>query len=50
MSNLEKALADINKKFGKNSVIVLGDEDPNKVNCIPTGSLQLDKALGGGIA
>ena len=49
-SNLEKALAEINKKFGKSSVIVLGDEEPNKVNCIPTGSLQLDKILGGGIA
>jgi len=50
MGNLEKALADINKKFGKSSVIILGDKDPNKVNCIPTGSLQLDKILGGGIA
>jgi len=50
MSNLEKALAEINKKFGKGSVLVLGDKDPNKVNCIPTGSLQLDKILGGGIA
>ena len=50
MGNLEKALAEINKKFGKSSVIVLGDEEPNKVNCISTGSLQLDKILGGGIA
>ena len=50
MNNLEKALADINKRFGKSSVIVLGDEEPNKVNCISTGSLQLDKILGGGIA
>jgi len=50
MSNLEKALAEINKKFGKGSVLVLGDKDPNKVNCISTGSLQLDKILGGGIA
>ncbi|MBQ6627960.1 MAG: recombinase RecA [Methanobrevibacter sp.] len=50
MSNLEKALSEINKRFGKNSVIVLGDQNPNKVNCISTGSLQLDKALGGGIA
>lgn len=50
MSNLEKALAEINKKFGRNSVMVLGDKDPNKVNCISTGSLQLDKILGGGIA
>ena len=50
MGNLEKALAEINKKFGQNSVIVLGDKDPNKVNCISTGSLQLDKILGGGIA
>lgn len=49
-SNLEAALDKINLKFGKNSVIVLGDEEPNKVNCIPTGSLQLDKILGGGIA
>ena len=50
MTNLEKALAEINKKFGKSSVIVLGDEEPNKVNCISTGSLQLDRILGGGIA
>jgi len=50
MGNLDKALAEINKKFGRNSVIVLGDEEPNKVNCISTGSLQLDKALGGGFA
>ena len=50
MSNLEKVITDINKRFGKNSVMVLGDRDPNKVNCISTGSLQLDKILGGGIA
>lgn len=50
MGNLEKALAEINKRFGKDSVIVLGDKNPNKVNCIPTGSMQLDKILGGGIA
>lgn len=50
MTNLEKALLEINKKFGKNSVMVLGDKNPNKVNCISTGSLQLDKILGGGIA
>lgn len=49
-SNLEKALAEINKKFGKSSVVVLGDEEPNKVSCISTGSLQLDRILGGGIA
>ena len=49
-SNLEKVLADINKKFGAHSVMVLGDNEPNKVNCISTGSLQLDKILGGGIA
>ena len=48
--NLDKVLADINKKFGKSSVVVLGDDEPNKVNCISTGSLQLDKILGGGIA
>jgi len=50
MGNLDKALAEINKKFGKNSVMVLGDQEPNKVKCISTGSLQLDKALGGGFA
>ena len=49
-TNLEKALADINKRFGKNSVLVLGEAEPEKVNCISTGSLQLDKILGGGIA
>ena len=41
MGNLEKALAEINKKFGQNSVIVLGDKDPNKVNCISTGSFSI---------
>ena len=49
-SNLENAFKEINKRFGKNAVVVLGDAEPEKINCISTGSLQIDKILGGGFA
>lgn len=48
-SNLEKALADINKKFGKNTIMTLGDVKPINETLLSTGSLLIDKALGGGI-
>lgn len=46
---LDAALSQTEKKFGKNSVIRLGDPDAMiKVETIPTGSLSLDIALGQG--
>lgn len=43
------ALDQIEKQFGKGSIMKLGDSYKTKVECIPTGSLSLDLALGGGI-
>ncbi len=47
---LETALAQIEKTYGKGSVMRLGDNSVMNVDCIPTGSLSLDLALGiGGV-
>ena len=43
---LEIALAQIDKQFGKGSVMRLGDEERVPVSVIPTGSIALDAALG----
>lgn len=43
---LENALAQIEKSFGKGSIMRLGDEGRAPVDAIPTGSLALDYALG----
>src|SRR4029453_12255508 len=43
---LEAALAQIDRQFGKGSVMRLGDEGRAPVEVIPTGSLALDVALG----
>jgi recombination protein RecA len=43
---LELALAQIDKNFGKGSVMRLGDEGRAPVEVIPTGSIALDVALG----
>src|SRR3712207_6811876 len=43
---LEMALAQIDKSFGKGSVMRLGDEVRVPIGVIPTGSLSLDVALG----
>ena len=43
------ALDSIEKQFGKGSIMKMGDSHKVKVECIPTGSLSLDIALGGGI-
>ncbi len=43
---LEAALAQIDRSFGKNSVMRLGDEGRAPVDVIPTGSIALDVALG----
>ncbi len=43
------ALDSIEKQFGKGSIMRLGDAHATAVECIPTGSLALDLALGGGL-
>jgi recombination protein RecA len=43
---LENALAQIDKQFGKGSVMRLGDETRQPIQVIPTGSIALDVALG----
>ncbi len=47
---LQTALAQIDKSFGKGTVMRLGDKPEMNVDAIPTGSLALDAALGiGGV-
>ncbi|GCD99915.1 protein RecA [Embleya hyalina] len=43
---LENALAQIERQFGKGSVMRLGDEVRAPIEVIPTGSISLDVALG----
>jgi recombination protein RecA len=43
---LELALAQIDKNYGKGSVMRLGDEVRQPISVIPTGSIALDVALG----
>ena len=45
---LESALAQIDRQFGKGSVMRLGSEERAPVEVIPTGSIALDVALGVG--
>ena len=45
---LQAAMARIEKDFGKGSVMRLGEENIEKIEVIPTGSLSLDLALGVG--
>ena len=47
---LQTALAQIDKSFGKGTVMRLGDRPEMNIEAIPTGSLALDAALGiGGV-
>lgn len=46
---LDSAVEAIEKQFGKGSIMKLGDATTVNVECIPTGSVSLDLALGGGI-
>lgn len=46
---LNLALEQIEKQYGKGSIMQLGEQQKIKVECIPTGSVSLDLALGGGI-
>ena len=43
---LDQVLADIEKQFGKGSVMKLGDHEHKEIDVIPSGSLSLDIALG----
>ena len=43
---LEQAIAQIDKQYGKGSVMRLGDEGRVPIEVIPTGSITLDLALG----
>lgn len=43
------ALETIEKQFGKGSIMKLGDRGNVQVECISTGSVSLDLALGGGV-
>jgi len=46
---LDLALSQIEKQFGKGSIMRLGEAHAVNVETIPTGSISLDLALGGGI-
>ncbi len=49
LKNLEITLQQIDKQFGKGSIMRLGDHGPiQKVDVVPTGALSLDLALGVG--
>jgi len=49
LSALKRAIADIEKEYGKGSVMKLGDNSAHmQVETVPTGSLSLDIALGAG--
>lgn len=45
---LQAALSKIEKDFGKGSIMKLGDNNVEKIDVIPTGSIGLDMALGVG--
>jgi recombination protein RecA len=47
--SMDLALAQIEKSFGKGSIMKLGAQERVNIETIPTGSLSLDLALGGGI-
>ena len=46
--NLEQAIAQIEKAFGKGSIMRLGDYQSQNIEVIPTGCMALDFALGVG--
>ncbi len=48
--NLEMAMSQIERQFGKGAVMKMGDAGNRKMDCISTGALSLDLALGiGGV-
>lgn len=49
MKAVELALSQIERSFGKGSIMKLGEHSQIAIETFPTGSLSLDLALGGGI-
>jgi recombination protein RecA len=48
--NLEMAMSQIERQFGKGAIMRMGDEEIRRIDAIPTGALSLDLALGiGGV-
>ena len=47
--SLSDVLEKINKTYGKGSIMTLGDQEPISKNLLSSGSLLIDKILGGGI-
>ncbi|MDQ3924922.1 MAG: DNA recombination/repair protein RecA, partial [Actinomycetota bacterium] len=45
---IDAAVSQIDRQFGKGSIMRMGDERPSDVASIPTGALALDLALGVG--
>src|ERR671919_2035057 len=45
---IDAAVSQIERQFGKGSIMRMGDEERQSVACIPTGALALDLALGVG--
>ncbi|KAL3142004.1 hypothetical protein ABBQ32_004646 [Trebouxia sp. C0010 RCD-2024] len=45
---LQQCLKNLNATFGRGTVMQLGNAEPQKLECIPSGALTLDIALGGG--
>ncbi len=43
---LEMALKNIKRQFGDESIMILGEEKPKKIDSVSSGSLLIDKALG----
>ena len=47
---IDMALGQIEKQFGKGSIMKLGDKEISRIPAIPTGSISIDSALGiGGV-
>ena len=46
---LDAVMGQIEKSFGKGSIMRLGDNNTMDIETVPTGSLKLDIALGGGL-
>lgn len=44
--NLKQVLSDIEKQFGKGSIMRLGDNEKREIDVVPSGSIALDVALG----
>lgn len=48
LEKIESFLAAVNKRYGKKTLYFLGTATPEPIECVSTGSLSLDLAIGGG--